>query len=100
MANETSQNAYVPKRKEPRFKPFRMIIYTEAKVFSPPRSPLMRDGQPYVLIASRNTSSTVLARLFVLTRKPVTCPMASALNAKNEKARHLPFDNTRQQYRE
>ena len=58
---------YIPNRNEPRFKPFRMIKYTESKVFLPPRSPLVRDGQPYILIASINTLNTVIARLSVLT---------------------------------
>jgi hypothetical protein len=62
-----------PQRNEPRFFPFLKIIYTDTNVFSPPRSPLIREGHPYLLTALTNTSRTVAAVLSVLARNPVIC---------------------------
>lgn len=60
-----------PHMKDPRFGPFRIIIYTDVALFSPPRSPLIREGQPYSSTAWRKTARTVDARLFVLARRAV-----------------------------
>lgn len=57
---------YEPHMNDARPGPLCIIIQMDTFVFSPPRSPLTRDGVPYSWIASMNTSKTVCALLFVL----------------------------------
>src|ERR1700679_894616 len=56
---------YVPHMNEARFGPRYIIIQVQRSTFSDPLSPRMRDGQPYVLIMSRNSLRTVCAVLLV-----------------------------------
>lgn len=55
-----------PHMKDARFWPRYMTIKMDKSMFSPPRSPRTRDGQPYSLIACRNSFNTVIESLFVL----------------------------------
>lgn len=62
---------YLPHKNDPRSGPRFIIIYAEISTFSPPWSPRTRDGVPYILVADRNSSRTVPARLLVLARRAV-----------------------------
>jgi hypothetical protein len=57
---------------EARFGPFHIIIYVVSSMFSPPPSPHIRDGNPYISTAFKNTSSTIDAQLLELARISAT----------------------------
>ena len=62
---------HLPHKNDPRFGPRFTIMYADTRTFSPPRSPRTRDGVPYIPVPTRNSSRTVLARLFVFARRAV-----------------------------
>jgi hypothetical protein len=70
--------------KEARFGPFVMIMNTDTSLFSPPRSPRIREGVPYACTASRKTDNTVDARLSMLARRPVTYVKCVSLTSSDE----------------
>lgn len=74
--------AYLPHKNDPQLGPRFIIMYAETSTFSPPRSPRTRHGVPYLAVANRNSSRTVLARLLVLARRAVT--WGEMLNVRHE----------------
>ena len=65
--------AYLPHKNDPRLGPRFIIMYAETRTFSPPRSPQTRNGVPYIAMADKKSSRTVVARLLVLARRAVIC---------------------------
>lgn len=87
---------------DPLPRPFLITMYVAQAIFSPPRSPRIRDGIPNSSIASRKTSSTVVAWLFELARNATICrhdayEFTSILEKQND---DLPFDSIRPQSHE
>jgi hypothetical protein len=64
---------YDPHRKEPRFSPLFLIIHSATLMFSPPLSPLPREGTPCFSTALRNRSNTVDDRLLLQALILITC---------------------------
>lgn len=52
--------------------PLLNIMAVATMIFSPPLSPLTRDGQPHTFVESTKLRRTVSGKLFPTTFKPVT----------------------------
>jgi hypothetical protein len=66
---QNTERTYDPHMNEARLGPLFIIMYVAVSTFSEPRSPLTRDGRPHSPAASKKSSNTVAARLFVLARR-------------------------------